>query len=158
MRNVAKYFTSQILRSIPIRYHHCSGMSGFFWFYQHHGGPKPLCCFILSGAWKTRQDLGQYSPFRGPNLDGLHLRYCETSKSICSLNLYLVQNLYIIIIGRVKRAPHWGVQSRFRVIYMYRISLITPRPCLVRALEETAHFAQASELYCAPSNRPRSTT
>ena len=23
------------------------------------------------------------------------------------------------IIGRAKRAPHWGVQSRFRVIYMY---------------------------------------
>ena len=25
----------------------------------------------------------------------------------------------IIIIGRAKRAPHWGVQSRFRVIYVY---------------------------------------
>ena len=23
------------------------------------------------------------------------------------------------IIGRAKRAPHWGVQSRFRVIYIY---------------------------------------
>ena len=23
------------------------------------------------------------------------------------------------VIGRVKRAPHWGVQSRFRVIYIY---------------------------------------
>ena len=23
------------------------------------------------------------------------------------------------LIGRAKRAPHWGVQSRFRVIYMY---------------------------------------
>ena len=23
------------------------------------------------------------------------------------------------IIGRAKRAPHWGVQSRFRVIYVY---------------------------------------
>ena len=22
-------------------------------------------------------------------------------------------------IGRAKRAPHWGVQSRFRVIYIY---------------------------------------
>ena len=27
-------------------------------------------------------------------------------------------SLYIII-GRAKRAPHWGVQSRFRVIYIY---------------------------------------
>ena len=24
-----------------------------------------------------------------------------------------------LVIGRVKRAPHWGVQSRFRVIYIY---------------------------------------
>ena len=24
------------------------------------------------------------------------------------------------LIGRAKRAPHWGVQSRFRVIYIYR--------------------------------------
>ena len=24
------------------------------------------------------------------------------------------------LIGRAKRAPHWGVQSRFRVIYMFR--------------------------------------
>ena len=24
-----------------------------------------------------------------------------------------------VIIGRAKRAPHWGVQSRFRVIYIY---------------------------------------
>ena len=23
------------------------------------------------------------------------------------------------LIGRAKRAPHWGVQSRFRMIYMY---------------------------------------
>ena len=25
----------------------------------------------------------------------------------------------IFLIGRAKRAPHWGVQSRFRVIYIY---------------------------------------
>ena len=24
-----------------------------------------------------------------------------------------------LVIGRAKRAPHWGVQSRFRVIYVY---------------------------------------
>ena len=23
------------------------------------------------------------------------------------------------LVGRAKRAPHWGVQSRFRVIYIY---------------------------------------
>ena len=25
----------------------------------------------------------------------------------------------IFLVGRVKRAPHWGVQSRFCVIYIY---------------------------------------
>ena len=25
----------------------------------------------------------------------------------------------MLVIGRAKRAPHWGVQSRFRVIYVY---------------------------------------
>ena len=24
----------------------------------------------------------------------------------------------LVIVGRAKRAPHWGVQSRFRVIYV----------------------------------------
>ena len=24
----------------------------------------------------------------------------------------------IVLVGRAKRAPHWGVQSRFRVIYI----------------------------------------
>ena len=27
------------------------------------------------------------------------------------------------IIGRVKQAPHWGVQSRFRVIYIIYVSV-----------------------------------
>ena len=26
----------------------------------------------------------------------------------------------IFLVGRAKRAPHWGVQSRFRVIYICR--------------------------------------
>ena len=29
-----------------------------------------------------------------------------------------IENRDIYIIGRAKRAPHWGVQSRFRVIYV----------------------------------------
>ena len=32
------------------------------------------------------------------------------------LNIYYPSN----VIGRAKRAPHWGVQSRFRVIYICR--------------------------------------
>ena len=29
-----------------------------------------------------------------------------------------------VLIGRVKRAPHWGVQSRFRVIYICMSSIV----------------------------------
>ena len=29
---------------------------------------------------------------------------------------------YFTLIGRAKRAPHWGVQSRFRVIYVVGMS------------------------------------
>ena len=32
--------------------------------------------------------------------------------------------IYMYIIGRAKRAPHWGVQSRFRVIYIYIYSIL----------------------------------
>ena len=30
-----------------------------------------------------------------------------------------VEDLHVQVIGREKRAPHWGVQSRFRVIPYY---------------------------------------
>ena len=103
----------QILRSIPIRYHHCSGMLGFFWFYQHHGDPKPLrslllwlathfSCFILSAELvmvleivETRQDLG-HTWLRGLNFDGLYLEflYCETSKCTVSPPSVLVRIYY----------------------------------------------------------------
>ena len=41
---------------------------------------------------------------------------------LSSLVKYLViLHAVIILIGRAKRAPHWGVQSRFRVIYMLSV-------------------------------------
>ena len=30
----------------------------------------------------------------------------------------------IFLVGRAKRAPHWGVQSRFRVIYVVGMSYV----------------------------------
>ena len=30
----------------------------------------------------------------------------------------LMGTIFLVIIGQAKRAPHWGVQSRFRVIYV----------------------------------------
>ena len=40
-------------------------------------------------------------------------------------NCILILNMFVFVIltfrnvvGRAKRAPHWGVQSRFRVIYV----------------------------------------
>ena len=32
---------------------------------------------------------------------------------------YPTVSLSMSIIGRAKRAPHWGVQSRFHMIYIY---------------------------------------
>ena len=32
---------------------------------------------------------------------------------------FVATDFFPKIIGRAKRAPHWGVQSRFRVIYSY---------------------------------------
>ena len=40
----------------------------------------------------------------------------------------------VSLIGRAKRAPHWGVQSRFRVIYIYmsvcRMSVVCQINCV----------------------------
>ena len=38
--------------------------------------------------------------------------------SIVELNTSVLAMIMVVIIGRAKRAPHWGVQSRFRVIYI----------------------------------------
>ena len=35
------------------------------------------------------------------------------------------------IIGRAKRAPHWGVQSRFRVIYIYIYTMVAAVTAMV---------------------------
>ena len=42
------------------------------------------------------------------------------SASTILLYMYQPKNVYLIF-GRAKRAPHWGVQSRFRVIYMLSV-------------------------------------
>ena len=41
----------------------------------------------------------------------------EMAESGCTQSLQLKESTAVI--GRAKRAPHWGVQSRFRVIYIY---------------------------------------
>ena len=51
----------------------------------------------------------------------LHLYFLQPGiqqLTIAGLFLHLGMNLSPVI-GRAKRAPHWGVQSRFRVIYIY---------------------------------------
>ena len=42
-------------------------------------------------------------------------RILSTSRVVAVLEGFLI--------GRAKRAPHWGVQSRFRVIYIYMLSV-----------------------------------
>ena len=49
-------------------------------------------------------------------------RHKNAVVSVVKTHVKGVQNVVlvfmIIVIGRAKRAPHWGVQSRFRVIYV----------------------------------------
>ena len=51
---------------------------------------------------------------------------CEVS------NLFLCSIIYII--GRAKRAPHWGVQSSFRVISESAVALYVGLSGIVRNL------------------------
>ena len=50
---------------------------------------------------------------------------CVQTKNVIERNRDLIYVKFVAtdffrkIIGRAKRAPHWGVQSRFRVIYIY---------------------------------------
>ena len=37
---------------------------------------------------------------------------------ICLYTSDVIEVVVLIVVGRAKRAPHWGVQSRFRVIYV----------------------------------------
>ena len=48
----------------------------------------------------------------------LKVKLFHTSHS-CSPSAYFLEKEFKRINGRAKRAPHWGVQSRFRVIYIY---------------------------------------
>ena len=47
------------------------------------------------------------------------------SSKMVSVNVEMLKTMLIlqlVIIGRAKRAPHWGVQSRFRMIYVVGMS------------------------------------
>ena len=51
--------------------------------------------------------------------------YIEPSAVLCKLASFMwgvINGIAILggVIGRAKRAPHWGVQSRIRVIYICR--------------------------------------
>ena len=53
----------------------------------------------------------------------------RTYKIISSYELArpIMGTIFLVIIGRAKRAPHWGVQSRFRMIYVVCMSYVICR-------------------------------
>ena len=51
-------------------------------------------------------------------LKNMWLLIGERAKRARHSQVCSIENRGYIIIGRAKRAPHWGVQSRFRVIYV----------------------------------------
>ena len=54
---------------------------------------------------------------------GMPLRLTYEIANTMLTNLRKCEFTVFKIIGRAKRAPHWGVQSRFRVIYIYMLSV-----------------------------------
>ena len=70
-------------------------------------------------------------------------------KSIC----IFILNPFVFVIGRAKRAPHWCVQSRFRVIYVVGMSYVVCRMSVVCQINcvgvlRTVH-AHAQSLFVA---------
>ena len=53
----------------------------------------------------------------------LHLLSINVLKKTTRNELALLVMGTIFLVGRAKRAPHWGVQSRFCVIYIYMLSV-----------------------------------
>ena len=80
------------------------------------------------------------------------------AKQVCKLYAILVVRLRLlifvlfIIIGQVKRAPHWGVQSRFRVIYMCWsvgmsvVSKMRRRDCVTHTHAQSNFWAVKTDL------------
>ena len=58
-----------------------------------------------------RQNMNQMNKHQENHCGYEYVRYCLT---------YIVD----FVIGRAKRDPHWGVQSRFRVIYVIVITWV----------------------------------
>ena len=57
---------------------------------------------------------------------------------------------YRTLIGRAKRAPHWGVQSRFRVIYNWRASKASETPSIATYRKKCLGLS-TSKPHCACS-------
>ena len=62
-------------------------------------------------------------------LIGLLFLFCLPLLSILFLKTTVMGTIFLV--GPAKRAPHWGVQSRFRVIYIYIMYIICMLVCLV---------------------------
>ena len=72
---------------------------------------------------------GIYIPiFHTEGLNIYNWRASEASETQFS-HVYGISEVYVI--RRVKRAPHWGVQSRFRVIYIYNVGMsVVSKKCV----------------------------
>ena len=64
--------------------------------------------------------------------------YCWVEQCVPTLHLEMLP--HSLIIGRAKRAPHWGVQSRFRVIHICRS--VGRSVCHVQKMRRQNYVAQ----------------
>ena len=57
------------------------------------------------------------------------------------------------VIGRAKRAPHWGVQSRFRVMYIYICACVCRGPKSVGGITWAKHAHAQSQYWAVKSDQ-----
>ena len=59
------------------------------------------------------------------------LQDCHSTVNVVFASVAMGMGIYLYgVIGRAKRAPHWGVQSRFRVIYIYIYVVVCQINCV----------------------------
>ena len=99
-----------------------------------------------------------------PSFNAISRRYTTHHKLLAQEKTRQVDNWFISkkknykqelngVIGRAKRAPHWGVQSRFRVIYIYvHVSVVCQINC-VSGITRIKHAHAQSQYWAVKSNQ-----
>ena len=114
---------------------------------------QQVCCYFEAIYLDSlMKELTQHAPALLHVLKGCTLTSCKKENqdaTIClcaaillrfrNRNMNLLQRI-LSLIGRAKRAPHWGVQTRFRVIYIIGERAMRARHSLVCSIENRGYI------------------